>query len=393
MLPDFETRLRAFAEVIVRVGLNLQPGQRLLIAEPYELQGVAREAEVIVNAVRVAAATAGCPVVDVIWGDGSRLRQFAERGDGQGIGELAATNATMMQRAIDDGAALLFLPSSQPRLMDGIPAAKVAWQHRIAWEHFGPIAQQLGQGATNWTVAPAPIPVWAQVTYSDLPSEQRLAALWTDLFAALRVDEANPVLAWAKHLDALCVRRARLNDSRHSTLRYTGEGTDLTVTLPPEHVWCTACLQTKAGLPFVANLPTEEIFTAPDKDSATGSVRVSRPVNYGGAIIDDLELEFARGRVVGAKARIGDDFLQRLLDTDEGARRLGEVAMVESSRVPRGRLFFHPLLDENAANHIALGEAYRFTSADPGSSALNRSLLHLDLPVTAHLELSELEHT
>lgn len=192
---------------------------------------------------------------------------------------------------------------------------------------------------------------------------------------------------------ALCARRDELNERRLTTLRFKDAGSDLTVALPSEHVWCVACLATRAGRPFVANLPPEEIFTAPDKDSATGSVRVSRPVNYGGAIIDAIELEFARGRVVRAKARIGDDFLQRLLDTDEGARRLGEVAMVESSRVPRGRLFFHPLPDENAADHIAPGEAYGFTSADPISFALNRSLLHLDLPVTAHPELPEPEHT
>lgn len=393
MLPDFNGRLRAMAEVVVRVGLNLQPGQTLLIAEPYELQGVARGAEVIVNAVRGAAEAAGCAAVDVIWGDGARLRQFAEQGDERGFAQLVGAHAAKMQRAIDAGAALLFLQSSQPRLMTGIPEARIAAQHRIGWEHFGPIAQQLVQGATNWTVAPAPIPVWAQGCYPELPSEQRLAALWHDVFTALRVGEADPVSAWNIHLAALGVRRDALNDRRYRSLRYTGDGTDLTLALPPEHVWCTACLQTRAGLPFVANLPTEEVFTAPDKDSAEGTVRVARPVSYGGAVIDGIELKFKRGRVVEANAQIGDDLLQRLLDTDEGARRVGEVALVESSRVPAGRFFAHPLLDENASNHIALGQAYGFTSHKPESASLNRSLVHVDLPLTASVELASAEQT
>jgi aminopeptidase len=272
--------------------------------------------------------------------------------------------------------------------MSGLPADRVNTQQRIAWDQFGPVAQQLVQGATNWTVAPAPIPVWAQTAYGELPSDQRLAALWNDVFTALRADEVNPVAAWETHLASLLLRRDELNDRRHSALRYFGEGTDLSLSLPPEHVWCTACLQTKSGLPFVANLPTEEVFTAPDKDSATGTARVARPISYGGAVIDGIELEFKRGRVARASARVGDDLLQRLLDSDEGARRLGEVALVSSSRVPRGRLFSHPLLDENAANHVALGESYGFTSSQPTSSELNHSLVHVDLPLDAQTELT-----
>ena len=152
MLPDFEPRLRAFAEVIVRVGLNLQRGQRLLIAEPYELQGVGLTAEVIVEAVKLAA---GCEA-QVIWGDGPRLREFAEKTDWRGFAGLVAANADVMQAAVRRGDAVLFLHGSQPRLMDGIAVERVTELRRIAGEYFGPIAQQLTAGATNWTVAPAP---------------------------------------------------------------------------------------------------------------------------------------------------------------------------------------------------------------------------------------------
>lgn len=385
MLPDFESRLRAFAEVVVRVGLNLQRGQRLLIAEPYELQGVARSAEVIVEAV-VRAANAD---VEVIWGDGARLREFALNKDWRGFVQLVSANARRFQSHVQNRDALLFLQSSQPSLLDGVPPVSVAELRRIAWEHFGPVAQQLVQGATNWTAAPAPTPAWAAAAYPDLASDQRLAALWQEVFTATRVNEPSPLAAWQLHLRLLQQECARFNAQRLRTLRYKGEGTDLSVALPPGHVWCTAQLATKSGLPFVANLPTEEIFTAPHRDSAEGTVRVSRSINYSGAVIDGIELEFKRGRVVAATARTGVDLLARLLETDEGAARLGEVAIVpeQTSLGRASRLFYHPLLDENAHSHVALGEAYSFCQRPPDPRALNRSLVHVDLPFDASVML------
>ncbi len=416
MLPGFESRLRLFAEVIVRVGLNLQPGQRLLITEPYELQGVARSAEVIVEAVRIAAMEAGCPHpagIEVIWSDGARLREYALNKDWHGFVQLVDGNARRMQAYLKNQDALLFLQGSQPRLLDGIPSADVSKLRRIGWEYFGPIAQQLVQGATNWTVAPAPSPGWAKIVYADLPADGRLAALWESVFEALRVarwsatsgraqenppggwvpPQESPHAAWPAHLQALQKCRDALNAQHLKTLRYQGAGSDLTVTLPPEHVWFTAQLTTRSGRPFVANVPTEEVFTLPHRDSAGGSVRVSRPVNYGGATIDGIELEFQRGRVVQAAARTNDDLLQQMLATDEGAARLGEVALVlhTTSLARSGRLFHHPLLDENAGNHIALGEAYAFCLRSPNPAALNRSLIHVDLPLDARVVLSKLE--
>lgn len=389
MLPAFEPRLRAFAEVIVRVGLNLQPGQRLLIAEPYELQGVALSAKIIVEAVSRAAITD----VEVIWGDGPRLREMALNKDWRGYVQLVGANAWRMQHYIDNQDALLFLQSSQPALLDGLPPEQIAELRRIGWEHFGPIAQQLVNGATNWTVAPAPTPAWAQAAYADLPSEQRLPALWQEVFNALRVTEPTPLVGWQLHLKYLQQQCASLNAKRHRTLRYQGEGTELSVALPSGHVWRTAQLTTKSGVPFVANLPTEEVFTAPHRNSAEGTVRVSRPISYSGAVISGIELEFKRGAVVAATAQTGADLLSRLLDTDEGASRLGEVAIVpaQTSLSRAGRLFRHPLLDENAQCHIALGEAYRFCQQPSDDSALNRSLVHVDLPVDAVMILPDTE--
>ena len=404
MPSDFATLLRAFAGVLVRVGLNLQRGQRLLITEPYELQGVARSAEIIVEAVHAAAREAGCPHpagVEVIWGDGPRLREIALNNDWRSFVQLVDGHARKMQAYLQNHDALLFLQGSQPGLMVGVPAGHVAELRRLGWEHFGPIARQLVAGATNWTVAPAPSPAWAHAVFADLPSEKRLAALWEAVFGACRVgadSTENALASWQTHLLTLQQHRDRLNARRLRTLRYAGAGTDLTVALPPEHRWCTAQLATESGLAFVANLPTEEVFTLPHRDSAEGIARVSRPVSYGGAVIDGIELEFRRGRVVRAQARQGETLLTRLLETDDGACRLGEVALVggdperDGSRrkvAPKdwngGRLFQHALLDENATNHIALGEAYPFCLQAPNPAACNRSLIHVDLPLDAGL--------
>lgn len=398
MPPDPASRLRTCAEIIVHIGLNLQPGQRLLIAEPYELQGVSPEAGGLVAAVSTAVQAAGCPAPEVIWADTARLRHSAERADWRGFREMVSDHARRMQEQLSDGGALLFPLSSYPRLMDGVPAENVSEQRRIAWEHFGPVAQRLTHGEGQWTLVPAPSPAWADAAYPERSPDRRLAALEETVLAALRAgsETATSIEAWHGHLGSLQRRRAEMNARRHQQMRYLGAGTDLTVKLPAQHRWCTAQLTTKSGITFVANLPTEEIFTAPDCNSAEGIVRVARPVNYGGTVIDGIELEFRRGAVVRAHARSGAGLLEQLLNTDEGSSRLGEIAVVENHAAKpapggwqtSGRLFHHTLLDENAANHIALGESYPFCTRALFASGLNRSLVHVDLPLDAEVTFS-----
>ncbi len=412
-----EPRLAAYAAVIVQVGLNLQPGQRLLIAEPYELQGVSRSAEKLVAAVTNAALASGCPspaAIEIIWGDPTRLREFAANKNWRGLTRLVADNATKMNDCVQRGDAILFLLGSQSGLMEGIPPQQVAEARAICSSYFGGIARQLMQGATNWTATPSPSPEWADLVYADLPPEQRMPALWAAVFDAIRMPpcDANStaavatlpptgiLTAWATHLRTLQKHRDDLNTQRFKSLHYQGEGTDLTVTLPAEHLWCTAHLRSKAGFSFVANLPTEEAFTLPHRDSAQGTVRVARPITFGGSVIDGIELEFARGCVVKATAKTGETLLHRLLETDAGACRLGEVALVgenlSRSEIPneilppawaKQRLFHHALLDENACSHIALGDSYGFCLSSPNPSALNHSLIHIDLPIAAKANL------
>jgi len=401
--PAFEARIAACAGVIVRIGLNLQPRQRLLIAEPYELHGVTPEAKPLVDAVIAAAGavTGDHPNgVEVIRGDQRRLRGFIADRNWRGLSLLAADNARRMNDYVARGDALLFLLGSHPTLTTDLPPDRVAEARRIGNEYFGEISRQLTQGLTNWTAAPAPSRDWADAAYPDFPPDSRMAALWAAVFEALRINsrgsESDALAAWDTHLRKLQKHRDELNARRLGGIRFCDDGTDLSVTLPAEHVWCTACMRSKAGVPFVANLPTEEIFTLPHKDSAQGILTAGRPVVFGGTIIDGITLEFQNGRVVNAAARHGGVLLRQLLETDEGAARLGEVAILAGESAAgkspdppwsKGRLFHHVLLDENAGNHVALGEGYAFCLKSPNPGALNRSLIHVDVPVAAKANL------
>jgi aminopeptidase len=391
MLPDFDARLRDYAEAVVRVGINLQPGQRLLIGDPYDQQGVARSAEVIVEAVRRAADTAGGGEVEVMWSPSAQLREMADADQRGAFDRLVEQNTSRLAHHLRRGGAFLFLTGSQPRLMEGVPAAHLAAQHEIKWRHFGPLVQQLVRGATQWCIAPAPSPSWAALTFADFPSEERLAALWRCVFDATRAHgDGAAVTRWREHLAQLTRASADLNRARHSTVTLAGPGTELTLRLPAQHHWCTAEQLTARGVRHVINLPTEEVFTAPDCRSVSGRVRVARPICHAGTTIDGIELEFRAGCVVASTARTNAELLRELLATDDGAVRLGEVAVLASElgapppAWPAQRaVFHHPLLDENAANHLALGEAYPFCHRGWWKRAVNRSLVHVDLPLDA----------
>lgn len=395
MITDFESRLREYAEVLVRIGVNLQPGQKLLVADPYDQQGVARSAEIVVDAVKQAADAAGGGDVEVLWSPSAPLRAMAEADQRGAFERLVEQNTSRLAHHLRRGGAFLFLTGSQPRLMDGVPAPHLAAQHEIAWRHFGPIVQQLVHGITQWCIAPAPSPSWAALTFADRPSEERLAALWRCVFDSVRAEgRGDAVPRWNEHLERLVATAETLNAACHATVRFAGPGTDLTLALPAKHQWCTAAQRTKRGVRHVINLPTEEVFTAPDRHSADGQVRVARPICHAGTTIEGIELEFRGGRVVAASACTNEELLRELLATDNGAVRLGEVALLagELGAPPPAwpaarRVFHHPLFDENAANHIALGEAYPFCHRGWWKRAINRSLVHVDLPLDARVTL------
>jgi aminopeptidase len=416
MSPDFDQRLRALAEVVIRIGLNLQPGQPLLITDPYELQGIHPEAQGLAEAIRTTAGNA-----TILTANPAHLRALVEQEDTRELDRLLSGHIARLHRHLASGGAFLFLTGSAPRLFEGIHPVHIAKFDQLKWRHLGPLIQQLIRGATQWTLVPAPTTAWADAAYAELPAVQRLPALWRIVFESFRVpgwnltsgqvgigsgEYAQLLETWRAHLAALALRRDGLNTARHRHIRYVGPDTDLTLDLPRLHAWCTAQLTAKSGLPFVVNLPTEEVFTAPHRNSAQGRVRVAHPVVHAGTVIAGITLEFAGGRVVAAQAETNSELLQQLLATDDGARRIGEVAIVPNrpgwapvsipapvadkdiSNHPRSPCFHHIILDENATNHIALGDAYRFCSRAWLPVSLNSSQIHVDLPLDARVELS-----
>jgi aminopeptidase len=379
MPADHPPSLRSFAEVVLRIGLNLQPGQPLLITDPYDLLGVHPEAVPLAETIRDAAGVETA----ILTSDPIRLRSLADAGDLRAYAALAADHVRRLRTHLARGGAFLFLTGTAPQLFAGLPPERLGRFESAKWSQLGPLIQRLIRGAGQWTLLPCPTHDWARLAGQDV------AALWETLFRALRLDIADPVTAWQTRLDALTTRCDELNAACHRWIRYTGPGTDLTLALPRTHVWCTARLRSTSGIPFVVNLPTEEVFTAPHKGSASGHVAVSRPVVHNGTDMDGIELEFRSGRVVRARARRGEDYLHRLLATDHGAGCVGEVALVpdRTHLTWSGRACHHAILDENTSNHIALGDAYRFCSRAWLPLALNSSLLHLDLPLDAEVEL------
>ena len=240
----------------------------------------------------------------------------------------------------------------------------------------------------NWNIVSCATPAWAKAVFPDEPEDRAVAKLWDAIFAASRIDEDDPVAAWKAHNANLHARARHLNERRYASLRFRGPGTDLTVGLADDHEWHGGSSKAKNGIVCNPNIPTEEVFTTPHKDRVSGTVRATKPLSYQGTLIDEIAVRFEAGRIVEADAAKGKDVLAKVLDTDEGARRLGEVALVPfSSPISRsGLLFYNTLYDENAASHIALGQSYSQCFLNGGTLSpeelaargANASLIHID---------------
>ncbi len=254
-----------------------------------------------------------------------------------------------------------------------------------------PFRELISKNQTNWSVVAAAGAGWAARVFPQLPPDQQIARLWESIGRLCRLDRPDPVAAWEEHLLALAKRRDFLNRKRYSALKYTSPGTALTIGLPDGHQWVAGRSESRSGITFAPNLPTEEVFTMPHKDRVDGVVRSSKPLSYGGTVIENFSLTFEAGRAVKVTAERGEAVLQQLVATDAGAARLGELALVPhgSPISESGLLFYNTLFDENAASHVALGSAYKFTLA--GGEAMgdedferaggNRSGVHVDFMI------------
>jgi aminopeptidase len=292
---------------------------------------------------------------------------------------------------VEQGGAVMTISASDPNLLAGQDPDRIAMVSRAAALAGKPINEALGRGAINWLALSIPSPAWAALVFPDLPFEKQQQQLWDSIFEVLRLNEPDPVSAWRKHIDQLVARCRLLSEKQYNALKFTGPGTDLTVGLVPHHVWQGGSAATQSGIQFTPNLPTEEVFTLPHRDRTEGVVRATKPLSLRGVLVEDFSITFHEGRVVHIEAAHGVEMLQKLIDTDPGAGHLGEVALVPHSSPisSTGLLFLNTLYDENAASHIALGQAYKFTHQEGPAltndaftaAGGNESAIHVDFMI------------
>jgi aminopeptidase len=293
-----------------------------------------------------------------------------------------------MGAAFKSGAARLAVAGGNPGLLSNEDSTKVSRANRAVSQAYRPALELITRHEINWTIVASATPAWAAAMFPEDAADVALAKLWEAIFATTRVNVDDPIAAWKTHDAALQRRAALLNEKRYSALRYRGPGTDFELGLADDHLWMGGGTTAGNGQYCIPNMPTEEVFTTPHKDRAEGTVTATKPLSHQGTMIEGIQVRFEAGRIVGAKATKGEEVLQRLISTDEGARRLGEVALVPHSSpiAHSGLLFLNTLFDENAASHIALGQAYtsclkdgdKLTKEELAAKGANDSLIHVD---------------
>jgi len=376
--------LERYADVTLSSGLAIQPSQELVVLAPLETAP-------LVRAIAERAYRMGSRLVTVLWEDEQldlvRLRA-APRGS---FREYPTWIPHGVAARLGRGDAYLQIAGRTPGLLAEQDAAAKSEMAGARWKSYQPVLTLQEDNSVNWCVISAATPGWASRLFPDLTTEDATRRLWDAIFDLCRLRASDPVAAWQGHLDHLSARCRYLNQRQYASLHHTAPGTDLSVGLPAGHVWLGGRSQTKSGAPFIANLPTEEVFTTPHAGQVDGTVVSSLPLNYVGTTIEGIALTFAGGEVTRASARVGEGVLIGLRETDPGSRRLGEVALVpQSSPVARSGIIFQTtLLDENAASHLALGQAYKgciqggspLSDEEFGALGGNASTVHVDFMI------------
>lgn len=383
-MPTFEKQLQHYAQLAVEVGVNIQPNQVLFVT-------AATDTVEFVRLITEKAYDAGARQVIVDFNDDTISRLRFEKAPADSFSEFPEWKVLERERLAQQGAAFMSIVSQSPDLLSGVDSTRIASQQKAAGQALDNFRQDMQADKFSWTVIAAPSPAWAAKVFPELETAEQVPALWNAIFKAVRADVENPVDAWKKHDETLHDKVDYLNEKRYAKLHYRAPGTDLTVELPNGHLWCGAGSLNQEGHSFMANMPTEEVFTVPHKDGVNGYISSTKPLSYGGNIIDNFKLTFKDGRVTEITAEQGQDVLQQLIDTDEGAKHLGEVALVphDSPISQSNVLFYNTLFDENASNHFALGSAYAFCLENGKTMkreeleeyGLNQSITHVDFMV------------
>src|SRR6202048_2203487 len=374
-------KLDRLAEVAIKVGLSLQPGQDVLLTAP-------TAALPLVRKVAEHAYRAGAGLVTPILSDEAVTLSRYQFGADDGFDRAAGWLYAGISKAFDANTARLAIVGEDPMLLANEDPAKVARASKANSIAYQPALHKIAHFDINWYIISYPRPSWAKQVFAGDEEDVAVAKLADAIFAASRVDNDDAIAAWQKHNATLRSRTEWLNGKRFDAFHYSGPGTDLTIGLAHGHEWQGGASTAKNGITCNANIPTEEVFTTPHARRVWGHVVSTKPLSYQGSLIEDIAVRFEEGRIVEAKATRGEEVFNKVLDNDDGARRLGEVALVpHSSPISKsGLLFFNTLFDENAACHIALGQCYskcfvdgdKLTPEQITAQGGNKSLIHID---------------
>ncbi|RDJ22936.1 aminopeptidase [Bosea caraganae] len=374
-------KLDRLAEVAVKVGLNLQPGQDLFLTAPVA-------ALPLVRRIAEHAYKAGAGLITPFFSDEEiTLARYRFAPDAS-FDKAASWLYEGVAKAFEGNTARLAIVGDNPMLLSGEDPAKVSRASKANSVAYQPALEKIAGFDINWNIIAYPSAAWARQVFPGEPEDVAVAKLAEAIFAASRVDKDGAVAAWSAHNATLRSRYDWLNGQRFAALHFTGPGTDLTVGLADGHLWQGGASPAKNGIVCNPNIPTEEVFTTPHARRVEGHVSSTKPLSYQGTLIDQIQVRFEEGRIVEAKASRGEEVLNKVLDTDEGSRRLGEVALVpHSSPISKsGILFYNTLFDENASCHIALGQCYSKCFVDGASltpeqvaaQGGNKSFIHID---------------
>jgi len=377
----FEQKLDQLGRVAIEVGLGLKAGQELVMTASLESAPLARR--ITEHAYR-----AGASLVTTLYADDEAILMRFRHAPDEAFDRAPGWLYDGMGAAFRSGAARLAITGANPLLLSNEDPGKVSRANQAVSIAYRPALELITRHEINWTIVASATPSWAAAMFPDDTPNVALAKLWDAIFATTRINVDDPVGNWKAHDAELHNRAAYMNQKRYSALQYRGPGTDFRLGLADDHLWLGGGTTAGNGLYCIPNMPTEEIFTTPHKDRAEGTVTATKPLSYQGTMIEGIHVRFERGRIVEAHATRGEEVLQKLIATDDGAGRLGEVALVPHSSpiASSGLTFFNTLFDENAASHIALGQAYTSCLRDGDSlskerlaaKGANDSLIHVD---------------
>ncbi|MGL3098451.1 aminopeptidase [Enterococcus faecalis] len=384
-LENFNENLKKYARLIAETGVNVQDNHTVVLQISVDQAPLARL--ITEEAYRLGAAE-----VIVQWSDETIQREFLAHAATDRIENVPQYKIDQTDDWIAKGASRISVVSSNPDVLAGVDAQRVAAFQAANGKALVNLRKATQANKVSWTVVAAASEGWAAKVFPELAtSEEQVDALWNEIFKTTRIYEENPVIAWDIHDKKLQEKAAELNEQQFTALHYTAPGTDLTIGLPKNHLWEGAGSYNARGEEFMANMPTEEVFTAPDSRRVDGYVSSTKPLSYAGTIISGMKFTFKDGKVVDFSAEQGEEALKNLLAIDEGAKHLGEVALVpDPSPISQsGLIFYNTLFDENASNHLAFGSAYAFnlqggtemSEEELAEAGLNRSQTHVDFMV------------